>query len=237
MYTLNTIFWVFIMLCSYTWHLSIFRICASLVHSLKLPIGVQFAETQHLKNSLHAMNVFYSLHWLNISSFFLDLLDWTQIGGLWSRLVLPGTPSNEFSSWWRHQMETFSVLLDICAGNSPVPSEFPAQRPVTRSFDVFFDLRPNKWLSKQWWGRWFKTPSSPLWRHCNECQISIIMRRHWLPCIICFEGKDIAYLLMSIWSCQSKIVEIRLRPWNALLVVYYLINVGMIHVTKSVHNL
>ena len=39
---------------------------------------------------------------------------------------------------WRHQMETFSVLLAICAGNSPVPGEFPAQRPVTRSFDVFF---------------------------------------------------------------------------------------------------
>ena len=36
-------------------------------------------------------------------------------------------------------METFSVLLAICAGNSPVPCEFPAQRPVTRSFDVFFD--------------------------------------------------------------------------------------------------
>ena len=47
------------------------------------------------------------------------------------------------------QMETFSVLLAICAGNSPVPSEFPAQSPVTRSFDVFFHLRLNKWLSKQ----------------------------------------------------------------------------------------
>ena len=44
-------------------------------------------------------------------------------------------------SWWRHQMETFSALLDLCAGNSPVTGEFPAQRPVMRSFDVFFDLR------------------------------------------------------------------------------------------------
>ena len=49
-------------------------------------------------------------------------------------------------------METFSALLAICAGNSPFPGEFPAQRPVTRSFDVFFDLRLNKWLSKQSWG-------------------------------------------------------------------------------------
>ena len=49
-------------------------------------------------------------------------------------------------------METFSVLLAICGGNSPVTGEFPAQRPVTRSFDVFFDLRLNKRLSKQWRG-------------------------------------------------------------------------------------
>ena len=46
-------------------------------------------------------------------------------------------------------METFSALLAICAGNSPVPGEFPAQRPVARSFEVFFDLRLNKRLSKQ----------------------------------------------------------------------------------------
>ena len=71
------------------------------------------------------------------------------------------------STWWRHQMETFSALLAICAGNSPVPGEFPAQRPVTRSFHVFFDLHLNKPLSKQSWGWWFETISRPLWRHCN----------------------------------------------------------------------
>ena len=70
-------------------------------------------------------------------------------------------------SWWRHQMETFSPLLAICAGNSPVPGEFPTQRPVTRSFDVFFDLRLNKRLSKQPWDWCFETLSCPLWRHRN----------------------------------------------------------------------
>ena len=69
--------------------------------------------------------------------------------------------------WWRHQMETFSASLAVCAGNSPVPGELPAQRPVTRSFDVFFDLRLNKRLSKQSRGWWFETPSRPLWRHRN----------------------------------------------------------------------
>ena len=54
--------------------------------------------------------------------------------------------------WWRHQMETFSALLAICEGNSPVTGEFPSQRPVTRRFDVFFDLHLIKQLSKQSWG-------------------------------------------------------------------------------------
>ena len=49
----------------------------------------------------------------------------------------------------------------------PFCGEFPAQRPVTRSFNVFLDLRLNKRLSKQWWGWWFETPSGPLWHHCN----------------------------------------------------------------------
>ena len=46
--------------------------------------------------------------------------------------------------------------------------EFPVQRPVTWSFDVFFDLRLNKRLCKQSWGWWFETPSRPLWRHRND---------------------------------------------------------------------
>ena len=71
------------------------------------------------------------------------------------------------NAWWRHQMETFSALLDICAGNSPVPGEFPTQSPVTRNFDVFLDLRLNKRLSKQAWDWWFESISRPLWRHRN----------------------------------------------------------------------
>ena len=49
-------------------------------------------------------------------------------------------------------METCFALLAICVRNSPVIGEFPAQKPATRSFDVFFDLRLNKGLSKQSWG-------------------------------------------------------------------------------------
>ena len=70
-------------------------------------------------------------------------------------------------TWWCNQMETFSALLAICAGNSPVTGEFHAQRPVTRSFDVFFDLHLHERLSKQSWDWWFETLPSPLWRHSN----------------------------------------------------------------------
>ena len=42
----------------------------------------------------------------------------------------------------------------------------PHTKPVTRSFDVFFDLRLNKRLSKQPWGWWLETPSWSLWRQC-----------------------------------------------------------------------
>ena len=74
-----------------------------------------------------------------------------------------------------------SVLLALCAGNSPVTGEFPAQRPVTRSFDVFFDLRLNRQLSKQSWGWWFGTPSRSLWLHCNGqgCLAPIMASCRW----------------------------------------------------------
>ena len=59
------------------------------------------------------------------------------------------------------------------------PGEFPTQRPVTQSFDVFFDLCLNKRLSEQSWGWWFEMPSCPLWRHrdvwmCSECRCYFI---------------------------------------------------------------
>ena len=62
------------------------------------------------------------------------------------------------ATWWRHQMETFSALLAICVGNSP----------VTRSFEVSLSCALNKWFSKQSRGWWFETPTPSSWRHCNE---------------------------------------------------------------------
>ena len=75
-------------------------------------------------------------------------------------------------TWWRHQMVIFFLLLALGAGNLPVKGEFPTQRPVTRSFAVFIDLRPNEPLSKQTWGWWFETLLRSLCRHCDELTIS-----------------------------------------------------------------
>ena len=60
----------------------------------------------------------------------------------------------------------FRVTGHLC-GEFTGPGEFPAQRPVTRSFDAFFDLRLNKRLTKQPRGWWFEAPSWSLWRQRN----------------------------------------------------------------------
>ena len=70
----------------------------------------------------------------------------------------------------------FRVTGPLC-GEFTGPGEFPTQRPVTRSFDVFFDLRLNKRLSKQPWGWWFETPSWSLWCQCNDCSL-LLLRSH-----------------------------------------------------------
>ena len=65
-------------------------------------------------------------------------------------------------------METFSALLAFCAGNSPVTGEFPAQKPVTHSFDVFFDLRLNKRF-------WNNRESGDLRSHRAHYDVSVMI--------------------------------------------------------------
>ena len=86
------------------------------------------------------------------------------------------------SAWRRHQMETFSALLAICVGNSPVPVNSPHRGQWRRAL-IFFDLRLNKPLSEQSWGWWFETPSRQLLRQCNGVQIPQAMYGQW--CFTC----------------------------------------------------
>ena len=86
------------------------------------------------------------------------------------RIALQSYSGSKGVAWYIMKTSSngnISALLAICARNSSVTSEFPTQRPVTRSFDVFLDVRLNKRFSKQSWCLWFETPSRPLWRHCK----------------------------------------------------------------------
>ena len=122
---------------------------------------------------------------------------------------------NTSSPWWRHQMETFSALQIICVGNSPVTGtgEFPTQRPLTRSFDVFFDLGLNDRLSQQSWGWWFETPSRRLWRHSNvndeswTLEISI-----WPDCFTVFVQSPCGRRWM--WRCLA--LDRCMGAWRSL---------------------
>ena len=139
---------------------------------------------------------------------------------------------HRLTPWWRHQMDTFSLLLAVCAGNSPVPGEFPAQRPVTGSFDVFFDLRPNKRLSKQSWGWWFWDAialiMTSFWCtsriYCCRTEYSTVWYRtviYWVNSISVYRGKIEINLSLNIYiqtiimrnDCVYEIIYFHASPW------------------------
>ena len=114
-------------------------------------------------------------------------------------------------SWWRHQMETFSALLALHVGNSLVTGEFPSQRPVMWSFDVFFDLCLNKWLSKQSRGWWFEMPSRPLWCHCNDTYNAVCRQ---LGCALFCCGYN-NFLLIHVTHMPSSLILICITAVNS----------------------
>ena len=142
--------------------------------------GLSFT-TQQDNMSLNATNIWAQKHTI-------ALLHYCLPGGMSNFKVIQWFEQRSsqrhgfrtpFYTRWRHQMETIStlpVVTGLFAGNSPVPGEFPSQRPAARSFDVFFDLCLNKQLSKQSRRWWFETPSRPLWRHCNETSHRMVNR-------------------------------------------------------------
>ena len=89
----------------------------------------------------------------------------------------------------------FRVAGLLC-GEFTGTGEFPAQRPVTQSFDVSFDLRLNKRLSKQPGGWWFETPPWSLWRQCNDiCRADFrFATSQWETVLLC---NDVSHRLDS----------------------------------------
>ena len=113
-------------------------------------------------------------------------------------------------SWWRHEIDTFSALLALCAGNSPVTGEFPSQRPVTQSFGVFFDLRLNKRLTKQSCGWWFETPSRSLWRHSTGPKL------HHLHIYTAISWPKLNKLVLSNNCCKFNRIILEILHWRAI---------------------
>ena len=64
-------------------------------------------------------------------------------------------------------MEVFPAFRVLCEGNSSLTDGFSSQRPVTRSYDVYFELRQNERLCKKSRHRWFETLLCSSWCHCN----------------------------------------------------------------------
>ena len=108
-------------------------------------------------------------------------------------------------------METFFTLLAICAGNSPVPGEFPAQRPVTRSFDVFFDLCLNNgWVNNR--------EAGDLRRHLAYYDVIVMQHNEILSSVISIFGstdrdifnkknlRDVANILPPLFAMVSPIL-------------------------------
>ena len=111
-------------------------------------------------------------------------------------------------------METFSALLAIYAGNSPVPGEFPAQRPVTTTFDVFFDLGPNKLLSKN--------RDVIVMELICICYTQMLYQELWRgeACIICML-QNIALTLLKILIMHHSVCFINADPRTIQLFVTF----------------
>ena len=154
-------------------------------------------KTRCLSSTFIQTHTFYYPKYLRFSMNGFDVRNKGRRGG--------GVIILHWRTWWRHRMETFCALLAICAGNSPVSGEFPTQRPVTRSFDVFFDLCPNERLSKHSWGWRLETQSSPLWRHSNVFSDS--MGQHCLSSRCCYSSyfHNAQNELMDIWFSMLSI--------------------------------
>ena len=130
-------------------------------------------------------------------------------------------------------METFSALLALCARNSPVIGKFPSQTQVTRSFDIFFDLRLNTRLSKQSWGWWFETPSRLSWRHCNVFQphYSDFTWESWSPNSPAnwLFPRELVYANNTHVSVPWRHIELDYVPCNSVTMTHILFSTSACH--------
>ena len=95
------------------------------------------------------------------------------------------------------------------------PANSPHKWPVTRRSALFFDLRLNTRLSKQWWGWWFETPSRPVWRHCHEVLNNWYFTSNEDSCTYnghLFPNISVTDICLS-WSVRSTAIYVMHKKW------------------------
>ena len=166
-----------------------------LTHAFCIALDVTASKRSELSLSYKNFRLFNSLFlW---SSFI-------RITHNWHPTIRPWVRDMESKlSWRRHQMETFSALLAICAGNSPVTGEFPTQRPVTRSF--FFSL------ICAWINGWVNNGEvGDLRRHCAHYDVTLMCLPSWscraicnvILCWVGFLGESVS-CKWTIWNIRT----------------------------------
>ena len=149
-----------------------------------------------------------------------------DIFGLWARCII-----HDDVIKWKHFPRYWPF------------GEFPAQRPVTRSFYVFFDLRLNERLSKQWRGWWFETLSHPLWRHRNVGGVWLQLLR-WVIALTRFP-MVVHHDMWVIHFTESVLNQCKSANWGELTLVIGVIfgmNPSIMHIanwrpTKTMNKL
>ena len=97
-------------------------------------------------------------------------------------------------AWWRHQMETFSASLAICAGNSPVSGEFP-NKGQWRGALIFS-------LICAWINGWVNNrEAGNLRRFRAHYDVSVMGKLNYLPTQLIHPG--------VCWGVSSNIVHLR----------------------------
>ena len=133
-------------------------------------------------------------------------------------------------------METFSALLALCAGNSPVTGEFPSQSPLTRSFDVFLDMCLNKRLSKQSRRQWFRThyyvTVTQYPRLCTR-QVTMLWRRKYVFMIV-LSGNEPKYISGKFHFYNTNDLPLKLRDIQVAYLLMF-ITLLLAHILKIQH--
>ena len=120
--------------------------------------------------------------------------------------------------------DIFRVAVILC-GELKDPRWIPLTKPMTRRFDVFFDLCLNKRVNKQSRRWWFETQSRPLWRHCNANPILIWWGIHMLLILMC---RSINYIVHALVHSESSLAN-TLLPLD-----YFILKIQYVIATKAI---